>query len=325
MGAMGLIYGSRFEDIDHLAPLIEILKLTLFVTDEKIEQIIKHFYPAVNVRICSPNDLGKALLKEGKTLISCIPTPKIRRLFGLEEMLQKRGLHTVFLPHGYSQADMTKGLLAEKHILVFGRKMVDQLYSLTTNYNFKTLVSVGNYRFLYFKKNLSFLEKNLEPAFLEVKEHRALFFPTLLETPEHVDFLRAHLKENWKLFVKYHAKNINDPVDLKIHKDEKIDTPYIYPYLEKGALFVVEDSSVVYDALFFNTPTFFFKDHPELDTLGIRFEENLDESLKKVARLQEKKKEILPYAFDLYPSLEEISNRVHYLLKEISELDDSTY
>jgi hypothetical protein len=39
MASIGLIYGSRFEDIDHMAPLMEILGLPLFVTDEKILEI----------------------------------------------------------------------------------------------------------------------------------------------------------------------------------------------------------------------------------------------------------------------------------------------
>jgi len=325
MGSMGLIYGSRFEDMDHMAPLMEILGLPLFVTDEKILESIRTFYPAVNVQIFLPPDLGKALLKTGNTLISCIPTSKIRRLFGLEEMLEKRALHTIFVPHGYAKEDLTNGILGEKHILVLGKKMVDLLYSLTTIYNFKTLVSIGNYRYLYYKKNQKFMEEKLEKAFSVAKEHKALFFPTELEDPSHISFLRDHLKEGWKLFVKYHAKKINDTLNIEIHKEEKLDTPYIYPYLEKGSLFVVEDSNAVYDALFFNTPTFFFKDHPELDTLGIRFEANLDESLKKVEKLQMKKKEILPYAFDQYNSIDEIKVKVLALLKDISEGDDTIY
>jgi hypothetical protein len=169
------------------------------------------------------------------------------------------------------------------------------------------------------------MEEKLENPFSVAKEHKALFFPTELEDPSHISFLRDHLKEGWKLFVKYHAKKMNDTLNIEIHKEEKLDTPYIYPYLEKGSLFVVEDSNAVYDALFFNTPTFFFKDHPELDTLGIRFEANLDESLKKVEKLQTKKKEILPYAFDQYNSLEEIKEKVLALLKDISEGDDTIY
>lgn len=325
MASMGLIYGSRFEDIDHLAPLMEILGLPLFVTDEKIYASIKTFYPCVNLQIFSPPDLGKALLKEGNTLISCILTSKIRRLFGLEEMLKRRALHTVFVPHGYAQEDLTKGILGEKHVLVLGRKMVDLLYSLTTIYNFKTLVSIGNYRYLYYKKNQTFIDEKIERHFFLTKDHKALFFPTGSEDPAPINFLRDHLEEGWKLFVKYHAKNQNDLVDIQIHNDEKLDTPYVYPYLEKGSLFVVEDSNAVYDALFFNTPTFFFKEHPELETLGIRFQESLALSLKKVEKLQSKKKEILPYAFDQYTSLEEIKVRVLSLLKDISEGDDTIY
>jgi hypothetical protein len=325
MASIGLIYGSRFEDIDHMAPLMEILGLPLFVTDEKILEIIRTFYPAVNVQIYAPPLLGKALLKEGNTLISCLLTTKIRRLFGLEEMMEKRALHTVFVPHGYAQEDLSRGILGEKHILVLGKKMVDLLYSLTTMYNFKTLVSIGNYRYLYFKKHQTFMEEKIERPFSFAKEHKALFFPTNLEDPSHIAFLRDHLKEGWKLFVKYHAKTFNDLFDRAIHSEEKLDTPYVYPYLEKGSLFVVEDSNAVYDALFFNTPTFFFKDHPELDTLGIRFQENLDKSLKKVENLQIKKKEILPYAFDQYNSLDEIKIRVLALLKDINEGDDTIY
>lgn len=325
MSAIGLIYGNCFEDIDHLAPLIDILHLSLFVTEEEIRTKINRFYPSVNVRLVLPNDLGKILLKEGNTLISCMPTAKIRRLFGLEEMMQKKQLHTLFLPHGYSKQDLTRSILSEKNVLVLGKKMIDIFYSLNQTLNFRTLVSVGNYRYLYYLKQKESMGKNLESPFTHTTHHPAVFFPYDHESPEHIHYLREHLEKDWQLFVKYHAKKLNDPINLELLNEEKLDTPYVYPYLERGALFVIEESSVVYDALFFDTPTFFFKDHPELDTLGIKFNPNMAEGFKKVERLRAKKKEVLPYVFDLYDSLDQIEQKVTPLLKDLAEQDNETY
>jgi hypothetical protein len=321
MSSMGLIYGSRFEDIDHLAPLMEILGIPLFVTDEEIRKIIEIFYPAVNVQLQIPNDLGKKLLATGNTVISCMPTVTIRRLLGLEEMMAKRQLHTIFLPHGYSP-QIDKTILAEKNVLVLGKKMIDLFYSLSQVMNFETLVSVGNYRYLYYQKNKEFMQQRLESWYNNCAHHRAVFFPTDFEEPEHIVFLRENLIANWDLFVVHHPINATDPIIKVLKESEKLTTPYIYPYLGQGALFVVEESNVVYDALFFETPTFFFKDHPELDTLGIKFDKNMEEGLKKVEHLKNKKKEILPYAFDLYPSLDAIKVRLELLLSGIGSLDD---
>lgn len=325
MSAMGLIYGNYFEDIDHLAPLIDILHLPLFVTEKEIFDRINRFYPTVNVHLVLPKALGRTLLKEGNTVISCIPTVKIRRIFGLEEMMLKRQLHTLFLPHGYSRQDLTQAILLEKNVLVLGKKMIDIFYSLGLKLNFQTLVSVGNYRYLYYLRHEVEMEQNIEAHFLSTPHHRAIFFPCDQESPEHIHYLREHLKKDWELFVKYHAKKTNDPINIELKPTEKLDCPYIYPYLKKGALFVVEESSVVYDALFFDTPTFFFKDHPEIDTLGIKFDPNLEEGFKKIDRLRIKKKEILPYVFDLYTSLDQIEQKLNLLLTDIAAQDDQIF
>ncbi len=136
---MGLIYGSRFEDIEPLAPLIGLLELPLFVTEKEIADRINRSHPNVNCHLVTPNDLGKNLFKTGNTLISCLPISKIRQIFYLEEMMQKRRFHTVFLPHGPTEVLPPD----EKHILVYGPEMIDLFLENHPHLPFKSLVSIA--------------------------------------------------------------------------------------------------------------------------------------------------------------------------------------
>ncbi|MFZ4772764.1 MAG: hypothetical protein ACOYK9_02085 [Chlamydiia bacterium] len=181
---MGLIYGSRFEDIEYLAPLIDILQLPLFVTEKEIEDRINRSFPSVNVTRASPNDLGKILLKKGNTIISCIPTSKIRDIFHIEEMMHKRRFHTVFLPHGFEEP-LPLSAAEEKHLLVSGPKMIDELYSLSGNPRYKTLVSIGNYRELYFGRKE--LLSNDYDQYATLEEIKKRIIPLLEEIQSHDD------------------------------------------------------------------------------------------------------------------------------------------
>lgn len=261
MSCACLLYGDQEHYLDHLAPICALLDIPLIVTEDRIQLLAAHYYPDIEIKVVEPLALPQKILSSYDVIFSCIPKKLLDQLFLITELLYRKKLKTVWVPHGNSDKGhhsyFMENLRDEKNLIVYGQKMLDFFKQKGVFEEPKTVLVLGNYRKEYFERHRVFyetvLKKEITP-FLGKKE-------TLLYAPTWNDYEQNSslsvlpqvltLSEDFNLIIKLHPNQIKQNTDLQNdHSALFLESfPPIYPLLSIVDLYLGDYSSIGYDFL----------------------------------------------------------------------------
>ncbi len=260
----GLLPGPDLHHLDHLAPLCSFLEIPLVLTNEKIYELARLYYPALHLSFLSPLEMPLSFLELYDCAITCLPRALIDELFFIPQTILNRHLHTIWCPHGNSDKGWStpfmEGLREEELLLVYGNRM--RMFLKVKGVDVPTL-SIGNYRLLYYQRHFDFYNSILPPS-----AHTTLLYaPTWqdLEQSSSLEgislYLLKNIPQNTHLIVKPHPHlQLQNPRLLDRLKDSfqvLEDFPPVYPLLNQAALYIGDMSSIGYDFLSFKRPMLF--------------------------------------------------------------------
>jgi hypothetical protein len=266
--------------VDHLAPLLSLLKGDFLFVDPLSYETAKALYPDVSFKLVPPETSFELdLHPHYRYFLACTIIPK--------EIFQRHfsPLKSLFVPHGNSD----KGYIATEapffkepdHLFIYGEKMRAYLEDKGVFHEFAAPpIYSGNYRLSYYKKHKTFYDRLIYDTIgHKLSPHRKtiLYAPTwgdgctlfshgikFLEnlTDDYQVIIKAHpflLDHYFGQFVLLKERFKDDP---KVHFLE--DFPPIYPLLNIIDYYIGDYSSIGYDYLAFNRPLFFFYKKPIL-------------------------------------------------------------
>lgn len=270
MKPAALIYGKQPHHLDHLAPLAWFLKIPLIVTEPELEGLCHTFYPEVIVHSVENIAVGEFCVSHFDTIISSLPQDLLNLILFIPEALHQKKLQSIWCPHGNSDKGhhsyFMEGLYKERITLVYGDKMIDFLKEKGAHAQLEKIIFLGNYRFEYYQKHASFLDRLLQKELrkkLPTNQRTLLYAPTweddeksssLLEV---FPFLIRQLPDHWNLIIKPHP---NQKFSLEEQKPNLYlleNFPPIYPLLNLVDAYLGDMSSIGYDFLIFKKPMFF--------------------------------------------------------------------
>jgi hypothetical protein len=282
MKIAGLIYGEDGHYLDHLGVLCKILSIPLIVTDEKLEQAAKKYYPKLKVIQFDPLEAATKVVTDFDLIFSCLPRPLFDEIFFFSQALLQKKVRTVWVPHGNSDKGRNscymEALQNEEMQLVYGPQMVDFLSEKGV---LKKSVLTGNFRYRFYKRNASFystlVRREMAQFFKGSPKKILLYAPTWQDQEHSSSFIRAaplllkNLPSDYALIVKPHPNLLKQQGELVKelelqYKDRPNllflnDFPPIYPLLAHIDIYIGDMSSIGYDFLAFNRPLFFLNEN----------------------------------------------------------------
>jgi hypothetical protein len=307
----GFLHGLDIHHLDHLAPLCSILNIPLIFTNELIASTAKDFYPNLIIQIFPDLLFPESILKNYDVIFSCLGKALIDPIFFFDEHRLKKKILSVWVPHGNSDKDHLGAIEGEKIILTYGKQMNDILTKKNVLAKVYQSIQVGNYRAFYWKNNKKFYDNLLHKDLsFSNKNKIALYAPTW-DDPNWDKDLAAILKnrpDKVNLFIKLHPNTLLKPkaCAMKIEHEEDelvkfIDhIPTIYPILSKIDYLITDHSSIAYDFLYFDKPTFFLtsKKTPIHNTGVITTAENVFDEIQKKDPYKMARETLYNYAFE---------------------------
>jgi hypothetical protein len=278
----GLVYGASEHHIDHLAPLCALLDIPLVVTEEKLETLVKKYYPQLVVFYYSYIEAPQKLISNLDAIFTALPSPLFDSIFSFSKRLQKKDILTIWCPHGNSDkgihSSYFEALNEEKALIIYGKKMEELFLEKKAIGSQAHLLYVGNYRAFFYEKHKTLYKKLTEKEIfskLPKENQTILYAPTWEDDKDQISlnyalkFLLDHIPEDLNLIIKLHP-NTCSKEDVKLmHLLLKYETkknvliledfPLIYPLLSCVDFFIGDTSSIGYDFLYFNKPMFFLK------------------------------------------------------------------
>lgn len=271
-----LISNQDFHYIDHLAPLSSLLDIPIVLSDERIEEALKTFYPEVKTLIFSPIELTHYLVSHFEMIFTCLPTPLFKELVYPAELLNEKRLINVWCPHGNSdkgyRSRFMEELREERVALVYGEKMIHFLSEKGSYQQLEKVIVTGNYRYRYYLERKNFLDDKCRSLFSMDKNPTVLYAPTWNDCENNSSFelisdlLMRALPDNLNLIIKLHPNTFSSPELLDVYrlthiKKENVlilpEFPPIYPILNAVDFYLGDMSSIGYDFLTFRKPMFF--------------------------------------------------------------------
>jgi hypothetical protein len=244
MNCAGLIYDNSRHYLDHLGPICSLFRMPLVTLDPEIGELAKENYPELEV-LDGPIP---------STIVTCDSKPL------LEAVFPHRTFTTYWLPHGNSDKPIDpKTLHREDHLLVYGPKMRALL---------GRGVSVGNFRYAYYRKHQSFYDRLWD---LPSTEKLFLYAPTWDENGtfwEAFPALVKNLPKETHLLVKLHPNTLQKfAPEIEVFKGRYAkpnlhflpDKTPIYPLLSRIDALITDISSIGYDFLTFEKPIYLLK------------------------------------------------------------------
>ncbi len=315
MRCAALNTGPDFHLLDHIAPLADLLKCPLLVTEEKNEELAKRYYPQVSTRFIPDLEFRlKEIAEQFDALFECkYWQPHLKLLF---QTLYNKEMQLIFCPHGQSDKGYQAPLLApyslQDGVLVYGPLMLQMLKELQIEIPKHKVV--GNYRLAFYQKYRSFYD-GLLPK-LDRSMPTLLYAPTWRDLDGASSFFEfgtkvfSELPKNWNLIVKLHPLlRQRDPHSLEPLLSKTLkpniflieEFPPVYPLLSIADLYLGDASSIGYDFLYFQKPLYFFptKKLGRLHACGtiIDTKKNLYSQLDIVNRHKEKQMHLYTHAF----------------------------
>lgn len=275
MRILALNTGSDFHLLDHIAPLADLLGVSLLTTEEKNFKLAKTFYPNIQVQYVPDLEFRlKEVAESYDVLIECkYWKPHLKKLF-LE--LYKKDITLIFCPHGQSDKGFGFPLLKpyedQDAVLTYGSLMNEMLVLL--NIKPKKTILVGNYRKKFYESNQPFYDEALKKVVqVDSSKRTVLYAPTWKDADETRSFFEYGLKviqevpDDWNLILKLHPLlEERTPIDyfhVIRHIDKKKNVflldefPPVYPVLNIADIYLGDFSSVGYDFLGFEKPLYF--------------------------------------------------------------------
>jgi hypothetical protein len=324
MSTAAFLYGPAWHHIDHLSPLAQLLKIPLFVTDEEIEEGIKRFYPAVDLRKMGRFDAASYLVQEYSSIISCLPKVEIDQLIFFAQQKLKKLLVPLWCPHGQSDKGAISGFLKflkqERALLLYGRRMIDQVTPEVLK-EVKGFALLGNYRLADYNTHKSFYDKQAQTRLNSLRPAKMtiLYAPTWNDSEESSSFFHAyhelisHLPKDVNLIIKPHPnlmlqnphffEKIREELDGHPHILLLEDFPLIMPLLAKCDVYIGDASSVGYDFLAFDKPMLFLNQNqrdPKLDAGLYLYRCGMQLLPHEYPKIFEKLNELLAYDKELF-------------------------
>ncbi len=272
-----LIYGPDFHYIDHLAPLASLLRIPLVTSEEAIEEIVKKYYPDVNLLYYDYLNIHQKLVKDFTGVIYCFTKSHFQNNFAFAQDTLGKELVTIWCPHGQSDKDNLFSLQEESHLLIYGRKMAQEL---KRHKIIKPYIQLGDYRYHYFQKHLTFYKDILkkELARLSAKNPTYLYAPTWEDYEDSCSFEEAvsalieGLPDPINLIIKLHPnmwqknpwqlERFFFPLEGRENFHLLKDFPLIHPLLDFIDGYIGDMSSIGYDFLRYDKPMVFLKKSP---------------------------------------------------------------
>ena len=340
-----LIYGDSQNYIDHLVPLCHYLNIPLLTNIEEIFDIIKKYYPKVNVQHIENRDINFYTVRNFDNIFACIPKNIFDIEFRLHQDLLNKEINIFWCPHGNSDKGKTilffEGLKNEKNVLVYGNKMIYILKEKKVFHTIENPYAVGNYRLDYFqkfKKHFKKIIKNEIATKLSNKNINILYAPTWEDKEnsssffKYIDVLLTKLPSHYNLIVKIHPNLITqnetkiEIMKLKCSKKNIMfleNFPLIYPLLDFIDIYIGDFSSIGYDFLSFDKAMYLLKPQnknlfSELFDIGyVIDDDNIFETIEKSKLLNpalrsksliHKRKKLYDYTFQKNTDLEKLKN-----------------
>lgn len=261
--------------LDHLGILCIQIGLTLLVTEEETYQTAKAFYPLLNVKLVSLNDLSLEFLATNFDVIFESASPWALEMLPLFELLFNKKMRMVYCPHGNS--DKTQAALKDI-TLFYGPHMRNHLDQ--TNATANSYIETGNFRYAYYLEYQKFYDAMLDKK-LNLDPHKKTVFyaPTWPDGESRSSFslcsrVIEEVGELYNVLVRWHpfldeiypvkTQQIRGAYANKPGITFLDDFPCIYPILSKADFYLGDFSSIGYDFLAFNKPLFFLESRPSL-------------------------------------------------------------
>lgn len=276
----GLIYGPELHHLDHLAPLCCILQIPLIVTEEKIAELAKGYYPGLEVILCEYLNVAQYLVAHFDIAFYSMPRDLFDEVFFFAQKLSQKKVHTIWCPHGNSDKGNSivymEALKKEEAALVYGKQMIEFLQRKHVFDQLKGHVITGNYRYSFYRQHQAYYDDQAASSIsrkLPQAKRTLLYAPTWQDYERSSSFFDATiplietLPDNNNLIIKLHP-NLYLQEEFKvaelIAQYESLpnvlfiaDFPPVYPLLSIADVYIGDMSSIGYDFLVFNRPMFF--------------------------------------------------------------------
>lgn len=295
MAKIAAIHTGPDTHLDHLAPLCFLLEAPLIVTEKEHFTLGKHFYPMIEMRYVSLEELTlEYIAKNFDVLIECGKFWAME-LKPLIKMFFHKDLRVIFSPHGNSDKESFLNLAIEQDIqLVYGPQMRELKVG-------KNVIEMGNLRLWFYQKykeHFDALARDLFPQ----KKKTVLYTPTWSTKAssssffEHIDEIVSSLSKSYQLLIKLHPLlEENHPAHfhhiLGKYEDQAtflLEFPAIYPLLERTDIYLGDTSSVGYDFLAYDRPMFFLNGKGNLMQCGQIFKGSVENSQKELSAIRRK-------------------------------------
>lgn len=276
----GLIYGPEYHHLDHLAPLCSLMSIPLIVTEEKLAEQARRYYPNLEVVCADYMSAPQYLVSNFDLIFYSIPRDLFDEIFFFAQKLSQKRIHTVWCPHGNSDKGNAivymEALKKEEAALVYGKQMIEYLKRKFVYDQLKGHVVTGNFRYQFYLSRKEFYDSVAEK---EISRRLPRAEKTLLYAPTWQDYERSSsfqdatvpliekLPDNHNLIIKLHPNlQLQDEFQveeiIEKYQDRKnllflIDFPPIYPLLNIVDAYIGDMSSIGYDFLAFDRPMFF--------------------------------------------------------------------
>lgn len=158
----GLIYGPELHHLDHLAPLCAFLHIPLVVTDERIAELARLYYPGIDVRLCDYMAVAEFFVSHFDLVFYSMPRDLFDEIFFFAQKLLQKRIHAIWCPHGNSDKGNSivymEALKKEEAALVYGKQMIEFMRRKEVFDQLKGHVVTGNYRYQFYLDNRAFYD-----------------------------------------------------------------------------------------------------------------------------------------------------------------------
>jgi hypothetical protein len=259
--------------LDHIAPLCFILDIPMYIGDETTYLIAKKYYPQVNINLCK--NVFNFLTKNFQTLISC-------KLWHPSLFLIHEKIKFIFCPHGNSDKGFINKSLLQAYafqggLFLYGNQQLDNLKKLNILKSLPPYKKIGNFRYSFYLNQKAFYDDLAQKEIfskINPKNKTILYVPTWKDSENSTSFfsickkLIKTLPKDYNLIIKVHPLlEKRDPSLFYQTLPENLpsnvlilNTPLVFPILEKIDILLGDFSSIGYDFLIFEKPMFFI-DH----------------------------------------------------------------
>lgn len=263
--------GIFVHHLDHLAPLCELMGVSLVVPDESDAVLARMCYPWLQVTVDTPWLTPGALA--GRVLYCS-------HLFTREFLRSVCGgpmpARVVFCPHGFSEKRQRWSAAAafQDVFLVHGQFGLDQLKDWGVFDQAERYVLISSLRYRHYLRHREFFDSlaaRLAPQ-SPGGRRTILYAPTWNDALgstsvfHMIRILVDHLPDGYDLLIKTHPLLEQHPERLdavlsatKAHSRVKVirNNPLIYPWLARADVYIGDMSAVAYDFLVFDRPMYF--------------------------------------------------------------------